>query len=190
MTATQTEFEYTEYTEPNSSAVEIVYYNRDTNDLVVQLNSGDAYRYSNVPKAVFDVFTDKSRSAGRHYAVTVKREYGPGTPEGYVPYYDEVPVRAAVTDVTRSKNLSYAAGAVVDGQQVTDKQRYFDLLTTPQATEAKLLHRVDFTVEGGTEVKSYDVEAVNVDAAVEALAEVSYALSLNLDVKGVYVSFE
>lgn len=219
MTATKTEFEYTEFTEPNSSAVSYVYYNRYTKELVVELlDSGSAYRYYNVPQHVFDQFNTPGYSAGNLYATVVKRDYGPGTYEGTDPYYDEyethyddeVPVTpvnyrgAAVATTPRSevgkggsKDLTYATHAIVDGQRVsegkplTESEFRLDLSPVqPRPDETKFAHRVDFTVEGGTEVKSYSVDAVNVDAAVEALAEISYAIGVNLDVKGVYVSFE
>jgi len=188
---TATDFKYTDTKEVfGSQAVDVVYYNKSTQELVVGLLSGETYLYADVPSRIFDEFNTPGVSAGRLYATVVKRSYGPGTYLGYDPEFDKASVPAAdMGTVGTPKDLRYAVGAVVGNSSGSSLR--FDLAQKPAPVEpAKYPHAVTFTVEDNEDRKTYNVDAVNVDAAVEALAEVSYALGVNVDVKSVLVSFE
>lgn len=180
-------FTYTDHTEVfNSSAVEDVWYNRNTKGLAVELLSGDTYVYDDVPENVYESFGRPGASAGHLYAVTVKREYGPGTYVGYSPDFDEdysvpapsmgnvhTPSRFGFTEVKASKGLSEA--------KVFDLAPSFDGQTTRP-------HSVTFDVVDGATDKTYDLDAASVDEAVNALLKVAEVLGVEVTPTSVTVS--
>lgn len=201
----------------DSSVVYEAYYDSVRKRLAVVLDSGYAYAYDNVPQSVYDDLTSGNYSAGRLYAKTVKREYGPGENLGYVGFDNEdefvesVPAadmsstytplvdayNQAAATTGGGKALTYSSNAVVDGKPVVSISGQGTFVNLNQqefaGTEPKpavLIHVVHFTVEDGNEVKTYSVDTDSVAKAVDGLAEVANTLGVNVTVKGVYVHFE
>lgn len=201
MTATQTEFEYTDYTDPVSSAVEEVYYNDQTKELVVQLNSGHAYRYSNVPRFVYDTFAKGVVSAGHFYATNVKRDYGPGTYEGYDPFYcevethfdDEVPA-PDMSSVAGPQRFDLSQRPVFTGKGLVETEntvRTFGLSAPDEPDVDRVLrHEVVFWVGDSEDEKTYNVRTDSVDDAAGALFDAAAALGVTVRVRRVTVHFE
>lgn len=198
------QFEYThEFSGAGSEAVDDVYYDSETNELLVVVTSGYGYLYRGVPYSVFDQFRNAD-SFGRFYNFMVKGKYT-SIGIGYDPEVDEKSYEApSMAAVGTPKALTYADGASItfapegfgisNGQFVTTGSLVS--LSAPVASypadRVTYKHVVHFTVEGGNEVKTYTVEAgSNVHEGVEALKEVAEALGQNdFVVKGVYISFE
>ena len=188
--------------EVNSSLVYEAYYNSATRELVVVLDSEDGYLYKGVPQHVYDELVSGRVSAGRYYGKTIKRGYGPGERLGYVgldneDYFVYAYPAPSMEAVGTPKGLSYASDAKVDGSPVVSlgadgTSRFVDL--APKAEEPREVtyrHAVNFTVDGlGNDVRVYNVETTSVDKAVDALSEATAALGLDVNVKGVWVSFE
>lgn len=201
-------FHYTHSaTELNSSAVDAVYYHRDSMELAVVLNSGNCYVYDDVPQEVFDKFTDTGllASAGRHYAKTVKREYGPGEDIGYVnewsfredhsvpaPSMEAVGTPKGLVDVSSgSANTGTVTyyNLTVQGQGDTGNSSGAHLhAEVPAGVQRK--HEVRFSIEGVSGSRFYSTEAGSVEEAINSLTQATDALGLDATVEQVVVFFE
>lgn len=181
------EFQYTHDFDANgeSSLVDSVYYNDNTQELLVTLMSADSYLYSNVPFNVYTSF-DAADSLGYYYNTQVKRRYGPGVRLSQV-VFAEAPATVPQSFYTLpSPTLTSTTGKPYGNTFVS--------LAPESAAEAlatQYTHVVHFTVEGGNEVKTYSVEAgSDIHEAVDKLVESASALGIDITVKGVFVSFE
>lgn len=184
-------------TDVDSSAVYEAYYDEQSKELAVVLESGHVYVYSKVPFDVYEQLVDNV-SPGRFFATFVKRNYGPATDSAHVGFdntnefveREKISVSpgqyyAAAVGTPKGLDFSKVPNSTTTGGLVT--------LTVPsEAPKADLdrLHTVRFVVDGGNTLKSYSVKTDSVDSAVEALSEVASALDLTLTVKEVVVSFE
>jgi len=83
-----TTIEYTHSGFPDSSAVDEVYYNENTNELTLCLH-GVYYRYSNVFKRAYDELM-AARSKGRFYREHIQRLYKPARRLGWRSEVDEI----------------------------------------------------------------------------------------------------
>lgn len=162
-----------------SSFVREVAHDQDTNELLVVLDSGK-YLYENVPVSAFRGF-ENAHSKGQYYNNWIKR--------GGYGFAEEV-YAEIVDKATPAPDMGPIVSSVTGpgGSFFTQSSGATFLSLTP-AVEAKRSHRVDFTVDSGNEVKSYNVEASGVDEAVDTLNEVGDSLGLTFTVKGVYVKF-
>jgi hypothetical protein len=178
-----------------SSFVEEVAYDADERELLVFFRSGSGYLYKGVSLGTFRDFQN-AHSKGQFYNNWIKRGgYGPGVEV----YWDTEVVektypRQDFSDVLGVNPVSTTAVAPVrvspSGSTGTFTFPTYSLTALDIDVKVNKPHRVEFTVEDGNEVKSYNVDAESVDEAVEALAEIGMSLGLELNVKGVYVSFE
>lgn len=187
---------YTDYMTPSSKAVEHAYFNANDNALVVVVDGGSTYEYSNVTPDAWVKFKN-AFSKGRHYAKVIKREYGPSEYLGFNAdeSFEESsePVKVEVSanrdGVGTPKGLAFAPGAVVT---TTASSLHLVSLGTATASTASAgisrKHAVLFSVHG--QHHTYNVDAVSVDKAVEALTEATDALGLIVVVKEVTVYFE
>lgn len=187
--ASKSVFEFTSNHEVNSSLVEELLYNSNTQELVVDLNDR-IYKYTGVPQYVADEFAN-SYSPGSYFQ-TFKRQYGPGEFLGHygsVEYKSVSPVQSvshSTATVGTPKNLSYSANAVV-----TDETRYVDLKSDVGPERVTYNHEVRFVVDGLDEVRTYTVEAgSNWNESVEALHAATDALGINVKVKSVTINFD
>lgn len=189
------EFEYTHnpYTK-SSSAVDEVWYNENTKQLAVDLHD-DVYVYSGVPKSRYEALVHAD-SLGRAFR-EIKRDYGPSEYLGDVDYieFDEVSYEApdmgnfaSVTDVRRSKGLTYAADATLNGEPLATSTGPHLSLTPATAKADVRRHTVVFETAVG--VKSHDVQVSSVDEAAATVREMGNAFGVSVNVKEVTVHFE
>ena len=203
-TATTThEYKYTDDWDGYSSAVDYAAYDEPTRTLYIEVVGGDTYAYKNVDKNTWEDFLS-SPSKGSFYAVTIKRSFGPGDYLGYeaseeleergVEAADMGPVVPGFRPTAGSLGLTGAVGTpkdlkLAEGATVTNVTRTFNL-QAPLLDNTVLKHTVRFTVDGGTDVKSYSTNANSVTEAVAAVNEIGDSLGLEFNVKEVCVHFE
>jgi hypothetical protein len=183
------EFEATDsFESPLSSLVDEVAYDSESHELLVSLHS-DSYLYKGVPVSVYRDFA-KAWSKGGFYNRVIKKEYGRGESVGWdaevVEKTTPAPDMGSVTTSGTPFNVT-TSGAGFSGITFP--------LTIPEKEEEapeqeKYTHRVDFTVEDGSDVKPYNVEAADVYEAKEIVEELGKALGIEFHVKGVYRTFE
>lgn len=204
-------FEYTHKFTANSSFIASAAYDADSQELVVFLDNDRSYLYHNVPLSVYrDFEVGKSTnwlvkfSQGRFYNSVVKKQYGPAAEidlwddeivEKSVPAADMSDVTKAEPVNTTSSNgysVQLTANSSAGVERLTQLHNATFSLSIPETKEESVqrTHVVHFTVEGGNDVKTYSVEAGSVSEAVDALSKATDALGLDINVKGVYVSFE
>lgn len=201
-------FFFTDHTAVNSSAVEDVYYNMDSEELAVALTSGQGYVYSDVPAEVYEKFETGGVlfSAGRYYAKTVKPEYGPGKSLGYVDYYDFVEADAAdeldAEDEFGSDELVSAGARAVgtpkaltyseDAKVTNSGNFYIDLdggVSVGGTSSPFIRHTVNFTLDDS--LFAHTVHANSVAEAVDAFREVMMTLGMShAKVKEVVTHFD
>lgn len=189
-TNTREKFEYTDRLAVwGSSAVDAAYHNKKSNELAVVLKSDGVYLYTDVNEQAFRDFAN-AWSKGRHYALTIKRKYGPGEYLGDVEDVNFVVPAADMGSTGTPKDLTYAEDAVVDSKPLSPVVgNVYNLGTVPVKSEARK-HVVSFTVGDSDVVKTYESPADSVDKAAQALVYLGETLGLDFSVKGVYVSFE
>lgn len=190
-------FTYTDSFTPDSSAVEKAYYDAESSELAVVLNSGDTYVYESVPSWEWRALKT-SYSTGRHFATVIKPNYGPGEALGYTSdsYFEKYGAEAA--DMGPVTNVSIdSSGIRVSGSGTFSGVVPKNLTLAPDATETFSLvsdakntreHVVSFT-SGFDTVRTYAVQAASVEDAKAEVEELGEALGVDLVVKGVYVSF-
>lgn len=194
-------------TEVQSDLVGEAYYNEGTRELVVLLGfDGEAYKYDSVPPSVYRELVAAS-SVGGYYNRVVKRDYGPGTHLGTLGWDNEeffvngykAPAMAAVVNEGPYLSLAPEGVSVQGGHFELNKSgdSYFSLVTPTPARfgadlseTATLRHDVVFTVNGAEAEKSYTVDSVDLDGAVDALDEIADMLGVDVSVKRVTVHFE
>lgn len=99
------DFKYTDEVDPNSSLVDVAYYNANTKDLALDLND-QVYVYENVDEADFRKFYTEP-SAGRYYNTEFKNKYGPAEILGHCDdlYFKDVP-RESTASAGTPKDLT------------------------------------------------------------------------------------
>jgi hypothetical protein len=177
---------YTDHFVPDSEAVDAAYYNADDQTLAVVLDGGSTYLYENFPPHVWQNFRSAS-SKGRFYALTVKSGYGPGE---YLGYNADDDFEQDDSPVVSANDLRVKQGLTITPGLVDKRYPLYSVPAPAEVAPETFRHEVKFVVEGGNKVSSYNVDAVSVDGAVEALSEATLALGLNVDVKEVTVYFE
>lgn len=190
------DFEFTHATAVESSAVDEVYYNANTQDLAVDLHD-EVYVYHDVPKDRYESLVSAD-SVGRAFR-EVKQEFGPSEHLGnwghvnYVlvneetawetPYITSGKISTAA--VGTPKNLTYAPDAKVEDN--ASSGGYLTLSPSP-VSDTLREHRVTFEVDGRT--RTHTLRTDSVDSAVEAVLEIAEMLDLTFRVKEVTVVFE
>lgn len=195
-------FDYTRTAPVNSSAVDAVYYDDTTKRLAVVLNSADTYAYDNVPSQEFNALVN-GPSVGRHYALGIKRNYGPGEYLGYgsnVAFVQgvEAPSMAAVSDVTTATSGSgslhvgvpLTEGGTISASRLTGLRLAPNTVveTTPAAQEKfDLAQTVEKTSKFTVQFKDaferdreYTLDALSDEDAVDALVEVADMLGVDV----------
>lgn len=184
-------FEATErFKVDGSSLVEEAAYDADSKELLLFFRSGSGYLYSEVPAELFENFRN-AHSKGQFYNNWIKR--GDSVVANGEVFWDTEIVDKTVTVPAADMGSVTGTGPII---HFHPNSSLYTLTTLPTTTINSLparvtrAHRIDFTVDGGNEVKSYTVDAVGVDEATNALIPLVHALGLTLRIKGVYVDFE
>ena len=190
MFTTNTEvFTYTDSFFPRSSALNAVHFDSGNGAVAVELKSGEVYVYDGLANEDWSAFKN-AWSKGRHYALVIKRRFGPGE---YIGDAEEVTYSVPAADmgtVGTPKNLTYADDAKVDGEPVGNSTGPHTRVTLGVVPSAQRKHTVSFTVNGYDDVKTYEVAADNVEEAAASVRGLGDQLGLTFNVKGVYTSFE
>lgn len=215
------EFKYTHKNDStDSSLVDGIYYNENTNELAVDLNN-QIYVYDGVPTTVYEVFS-KAHSKGRFYGQNIKRNYGPST---FLGVYEDVDfLRSTATpaaDMSSTfanggfvtpaqareglgmpKNLSYATDATVTNVGVSGGSvspvRVSGASTTGTSTGPNISLSLDsptprrhaVTFEVNGKTKTHNLRAADVDEAVAEVLAIGNMLDIDFTVKEVTVYFE
>lgn len=173
----------------NSSAVEEIYYNDFTAQLVVVVIGGSAYLYSLVPTSEFIAFNG-SPSKGRFYATKIKRQFGPGQYLGYVNSEDDffVDSSSLVTSGTISS-------PVPSSSKITTGSLSSDTVGTPKNlvyAENVTPKRSNYTVafEFNGKVREHNLQANSLEEALLSVQTFAQMLDLNFKIKSVTVHFE
>lgn len=167
--------EYTHYSNRRSDAVSHAYYNQNTGELVLNLG-GNLYQYKNVPLAMWESY-NLVPSVGRDWLPNLKKQYGPSSYIGQ--YYW---LNAKMVDVAKTE-------AVGTPKSLVDKTQPYLSLVSETPDNVNRPHTVHFDVNGNA--KEYTLTDVSsVEDAVQALADISEALGVDIKVKGVFVNFE
>lgn len=177
------DFNYTlHFTPNNSSLVDGVWYNENTQELAVNLD-GSVYAYTGVPRERFNDLA-VATSAGREYQ-GIKREFGPGqyVGQGFELYFVYEPPKRTET-VGTPKNLTVepnngsfslsSSGTFHSGGLVTLGSQ--GVTETTAATEATRRHTVNFVIDDS--LFSHTVHAADVQGAVQGFNEVMDSLGL------------
>lgn len=158
----------------NSSLVNNVWYNENTQDLYLEL-SGVVYRYSSVPVQVYRDVTE-AHSPGSYYGDYIRSQYKPATRLGVLQNLTQQVVVVVPT--------SYVTNNVTFGQ---NKAATVSFTPTPQLALTKdvepdenLRYDLVFTLPGDNVEKVHTVQALNVDDALHQLFD--FANKLNADV--------
>lgn len=184
-------FNFTRTADLNSTAVEEVYYDDDQRRLAVVLDGGNVYEYDNVPAQEFNALVN-APSAGRHYALNIKRNYGPGTYLGYVSGVDfERGVKAPdMGNVTQfpgvvPKNLTPASAQT----KIISPENPLRFALAERDTASERVE-YDYTVNflSNGEPKTYKTRAGSFwTEPVEALQEIGEMLGVDIEVEDVTV---
>lgn len=186
-----TTFNWTDMWVLDSSAVDEVYYNDNTQELAVDLHD-TVYVYSGVPRSAYEDLV-YAASVGRAFQ-QIKRTYGPGDKLGYcadVTYKhvgrssegnSTTAPTITVTNVTSSVPLTVDSGL-----------RTFPLAAPAVESEDSVdvgrKMTVFFTNADGNDFE-YNLTANSVDEAANVVTELGDVLGLTLTVTGVFVNFE
>lgn len=170
-----------------SSFVEELAFDAESGELLVALDSGSQYLYTDVSRQTWDDFKN-AHSKGQFYNNWIKRGKAAKS-LGEVGWDTEV--------LKKSHPAPSMASVTVNSPSTTTGGAYFSLSgsdLTPAAVVAqmpeKFRHEVRFVVDGGNNVKSYVVDATSVSEACFALSEVAESLDIDVTVKEVTVYFE
>jgi len=176
--------------------VDEVYYNDNTGDLYVDLDTGDGgdiYQYSNVPASVVEAFKE-APSAGAFYNQRIKPVYGPGKNLG--PWtgvkYDREEVEAPKQQITL---VSSGTVTVVPQTTTVAAQSTFSLKPFNDNGVAKVegIERdyvVTFEVDGLDGRKTHRLKSDTVDNAVQSVLDLGKMLDLTFIVREVTITFE
>jgi len=179
-----------------SELVDEVYYNENTGDLYVDLDTA-IYKYSNVPAGTADAF-EAADSAGEFYNLTIKREYGPGENLGtwVNANYDEVevlPKKVQTLDLT----APYDGELVTSGRAlpITTTNGRFSLKPFADEKTAVVVEGVEreyivtFEVDGLVDFRRHTLKSFSVDEAVKAVLDLGNMLDLAFVVREVTIKF-
>ena len=144
----------------NSSVVQNVFYNENSKQLLVALQSGEAYCYKNVPKELFEDF-GTGMSKGVVYNA-VKHTYGPAA-------WHAPGVEVHCYSVRR---VPTALKEVFDGTQTPNRRQ----------------HDVTFKINGN--VRTHTLQATSVDEAVASVEQIADIMGVSMTVQKVTVHFE
>lgn len=184
-------FDYTSAnTEIDSSLVYEAYYDNNGQKLAVVLDGGYGYVYDNVPAWVFYQLTG-ANSPGGVYNKTVKHNYGPGTSLGYVGYDNDLVFNHGVPAPTlpRPHRLGTPKGLTLAPDVVDSSPDVLVPLFSTTEDSVAYKHTVNFTVDGGNDVKTYSVDVGDVTEAIKAVTEIGDMLGLAFKIRSVEVFF-
>lgn len=141
---TQT-FEYTNYVETSSSAIDAIWYNRKNGNLAVEFVGGALAAYRNVPEVAFSVFST-ANSVGSHFSGYIKNRYS-----GLSIERDTVFVDVSQKPVAEEKgrqfsitaNLSVSFSKTVEAGTLEAALKAFEQLVTTAMEGNKV--NIDFT---------------------------------------------
>jgi len=183
-----TKFGFTETHDVDSSAVDTLSYNENTQELVVDWHN-DLYKYDGVSKERFDKVLNAS-SVGRE-AQSIKREFGPGEYLGRFGNVAFMPEKVKATSVGDEPAPVESQEQTPEGTETAEvASDYFPLTVGRVEVGSYYTYTVDFEDENGID-KDYTPKGVSsVDEAVQAVEEIADMLDKDFTIKGVYVSFE
>jgi hypothetical protein len=187
-----TNLQYTDYQYNNTSEiVRGATYNANTRDLAVFLGSESAMRdtdevyvYQNVPVDLYNSLVDTNQSAGRVYAIEVKRKYGPGRRVGERKSINFE--RVSKSGIALSDVSSANAHTITLNLGTSRDKALVNSAAFVDSSEARST-TVYFEVNGQT--KTHNSKYASVDAAVAAVEEFAEALGLSVTVTEVTVHF-
>lgn len=199
-------FNYTDSVDPvtgaggkPSEAVECLYYNANTKELLVGLiESEKAYVYTGVPTHVFVAFKN-AVSKGFFYSKIVKTQYGPGEPVGFTDevVYRDVSVTPAQAGtpkgLTTNENTKVSTNVLAFPLKTEPSVAYATVSTS--APEVKFDDAVSTTVVfnmGGNDATTDFNDKTTVSEAVAEISRLADMLGLGkaLTIKSVTVHFE
>lgn len=176
-------FSYTHKYLPSSTAIQEAYYNDEQQELVVVVNGGTAYQYSDFDISDWNAFTS-AHSAGHWYAKVIKREFGPGENLGFMneedSYFQE-------DQTVEAPDM----GPVWSFKGDLGVNTFVSATTGINAAMSNIRkHTVRFN--SGISDREYSVNAVSVDAAVADLMRIARMLGIEeqITVKEVVTHFE
>lgn len=181
----------------DSSLVDEVYYNENTKELYVDLDTA-VYKYSNVPPQVVADF-EAADSAGSFYGQHIKRVFGPGENLGswqFLEYEQESVIQPQNVTVAEGESDTVAlANAGVDYISVGDATplNSFSLRPFVDTSKVEGVEReyvINFEVDGLMGRKTHTLKSTSVDEAVQSVLDLGKMLDLNFIVREVTIRFE
>lgn len=191
---------YTERTQLDSSFLNRAWYDKPYQNLTLELH-GVVYRYDLVPSGVFGglVFSD---SPGTYYRNNIQGVYH-GRRLGPVADLREVladdfnavkvqektePVRVQLHDVQAVEPTHVAV--VTDPKTLTKLPLNKDVVFVSGVSDYTVHFTVEDTFGTSSDLRTHTLKADSVDNAVDKMFELADLLDQDIEVKGVYVSFE